>query len=201
MRFFSREAPQADWLVVGLGNPGDEYAATRHNVGFRVANRLAKRMRAEFAKKAADARIAEGPLAGTRVAIAKPGTYMNDSGHSVRRLLQRYRLDPSRLVVVYDDVDLPLGKIRVRSSGGPGTHNGMRSVVAELGTESFPRVRCGIARADGDGDGQDITDYVLTPFDADERAVADELETQAAEAIEVLIRDGVQRAMEKFNAG
>lgn len=199
MRFFSREAPQADWLVVGLGNPGDEYAATRHNIGFRVANRMAKRMRAEFAKKAADARIAEAQLAGTRVAIAKPGTYMNDSGHSVRRLLQRYRLDPSRLIVVYDDVDLPLGKIRVRPSGGPGTHNGMRSVVAELGTESFPRVRCGIARAEGDG--QDITDYVLTPFDADERAVADEMETQAAEAIEVLVRDGVQRAMEKFNAG
>lgn len=199
MRFFSREAPQADWLVVGLGNPGEEYAATRHNVGFRVANRLAKRMRAEFAKKAADARIAEGQLAGTRVALAKPGTYMNDSGHSVRRLLQRYRLDPSRLIVVYDDVDLPLGKIRVRPSGGPGTHNGMRSVVAELGTESFPRVRCGIARVEGDS--QDITDYVLTPFDADERAVADEIETQAAEAIEVLVRDGVQRAMERFNAG
>src|SRR3989442_8550328 len=115
MRFFSRgEAPRADWLVIGLGNPGDEYAGTRHNVGYQVVNRLAKRIRADFAKKAADARIAEGTLDGQRVAIARPGTFMNDSGYSVRRLLQRYRLEPSRLVVVYDDVDLPLGKIRVR---------------------------------------------------------------------------------------
>ncbi len=200
MRFFWRgEAPRADWLVVGLGNPGGEYAATRHNLGFQVANRLAKRLRVEFAKKAADARIAEGSLGTVRLAIAKPGTFMNDSGHSVRRLLRRYRLEPSRLVVVYDDADLPLGRIRVRGSGGPGTHNGMRSVVAEVGSEAFPRVRCGIARADGERSG--ITDYVLSPFEDDEREAAEQMVVRAAEAIEVLLRDGIGRAMEKFNAG
>lgn len=200
MRFFWRgEAPQADWLVVGLGNPGDEYAATRHNVGFQVANRLAKRLRAEFAKKAADARIAEATLGTFRVAVAKPGTFMNDSGHSVRRLLQRYRLDLAHLIVVYDDVDLALGRIRVRPSGGPGTHNGMRSVVAELASEAFPRVRCGIAPSDASV--TDITAYVLSPFADDEREPAEQMVARAAEAVEVLVRDGIQRAMEKFNAG
>lgn len=199
MRFFSREHPHADWLVVGLGNPGDGYAATRHNIGFQVANRLAKRARLNFEKKAADARIAEGSLGQMRIAVAKPQTYMNDSGRSVRRLLDRYRIEPSRLVVVYDDVDLPLGKVRVRASGGPGTHNGMRSVVAALGTEAFPRVRCGIAPAAPAAEVPDMTEYVLEPFAADEREHAESVAARAAEAVEVLIRDGVTRAMDRFN--
>lgn len=198
MRFFSRGTPQADWLIVGLGNPGPEYAETRHNIGFQAANRLAKRARIEFKTKAADARIAEGSLGQTRIAIAKPQTFMNESGHAVRRLLQRYRLDPSRLVVVYDDGDLPLGKIRIRASGGPGTHNGMRSVVAELGTEAFPRLRCGIRPPDVDI--RDWTDHVLSPFEEQEREAADEMVQRASEAVEVLLRDGVGRAMERFNA-
>lgn len=199
MRFFSRRAPQAEWLVVGLGNPGPEHERTRHNLGFQVANRLAKRARLEFDTKAADARIAEGSLGQARVAIAKPQTYMNESGHAVRRLLQRYRLEPARLLVVYDDADLPLGKIRVRASGGPGTHNGMRSVVAEIGSESFPRVRCGIAPPDG-ALVDDITAYVLTPFGADEREAAEQMVARASEAVEVLLRDGIRRAMDAFNA-
>lgn len=199
MRFFSRATPQADWLVVGLGNPGPEYADTRHNVGFQVANRLAKRARVEFRTKAADARIAEGSIGQARLAIAKPQTFMNDSGHSVRRLLQRYRLEPSRLVVVYDDVDLPLGKIRVRGSGGPGTHNGMRSVVAEVGSEAFARVRCGIGPREG-GQLSVDADYVLSPFAPDEREDAEQMVARASEAVEVLLRDGVNRAMERFNA-
>lgn len=199
MRFFSRDHPQADWLVVGLGNPGDGYAATRHNIGFQVANRLAKRARLDFDKKAADARIAEGSLGQTRIAVAKPQTFMNDSGRAVRRLLDRYRIEPSRLVVVYDDVDLPLGKIRVRAAGGPGTHNGMRSVVAALGTEGFPRVRCGIAPAEPAAEVPDMTEYVLEPFAADEREQAEAVTARAAEAVEVLIRDGISRAMDSFN--
>lgn len=197
MRFFSRgEAPRADRLVVGLGNPGEEYAGTRHNVGYQVANRLARRMRAEFKTKAADARIAEGTLGTTRVAVARPGTFMNDSGHSVRRLLQRYRLDPKDLLVVYDDIDLPLGRIRIRPGGGPGTHNGMRSVVAEIGSESFPRVRLGIHPAGARGD---LVDHVLSPFADGEKEQAEQMVTRAAEAIEVLVRDGIERAMERFN--
>jgi PTH1 family peptidyl-tRNA hydrolase len=199
MRFFTRDHPQAEWLVVGLGNPGDGYASTRHNIGFQVANRLAKRARLEFEKKAADARIAEGSLGQTRIAVAKPQTFMNDSGRSVRRLLDRYRMDPARLVVVYDDVDLPLGRIRVRASGGPGTHNGMRSIVSALQTEAFPRVRCGIAPADPAAEVPDMTKYVLAPFAGDEREHADAVTARAAEAVEVLIRDGVARAMDRFN--
>lgn len=197
MRWFSREAPRADWLVVGLGNPGEEYVASRHNMGFQVANRLAKRARLEFGRKAADARLAEGALGETRIAIAKPQTFMNESGSSVRRLLQRYRLDSSRLVVAYDDVDLPLGKIRLRASGGPGTHNGMRSVVERLSTEAFPRVRCGISPVSGHFAVD--ADFVLTSFAEDEREAADQMAQRAAEAIEVLLRDGIQRAMERFN--
>src|SRR5438874_13829721 len=139
---FSRAAapPRVDRVVVGLGNPGDGYANTRHNVGFQVASRLAKRARADFAVKAAESRIAEGAIDGVRLAIARPQTFMNDSGRAVRKLLDRYRADPDALFVVYDDVDLPLGKIRIREQGGPGTHNGMRSIVSEVG-EGFARLR------------------------------------------------------------
>src|SRR5438128_7210338 len=147
-RFFGGGgAPKADKLVVGLGNPGDGYANTRHNVGFAVANRLGKRARAEFGVKAADSRIAEGHLDGLKIAIARPQTFMNDSGRAVKKLLDRYRLDPAALLVIFDEVDLPLGKIRLRERGGPGTHNGMRSIVSAIG-EDFPRLRVGVAPTD-----------------------------------------------------
>lgn len=185
-------------LVVGLGNPGDGYATTRHNVGFQVANRLAKRARAEFALKAAESRIAEGALGSTRIAIARPQTFMNDSGKAVRKLLDRYRLDPEKMIVVFDEVDLPLGKIRIREKGGPGTHNGMRSIVSAVG-EGFARVRVGVAPADPATEIPDLAEYVLTPFTADERAEADRVIGRAAEALEVVLRDGLRRAMDEFN--
>src|SRR5437667_381490 len=149
-KLFGRGAaspPRVDRIVVGLGNPGEGYAATRHNAGFQVASRLAKRSRAEFALKAADSRIAEGAIDGVRIAIARPQTFMNDSGRAVRKLLDRYRVDPAALLVIFDEVDLPLGKIRLRERGGPGTHNGMRSIVSAIG-EDFPRLRVGVAPTD-----------------------------------------------------
>jgi PTH1 family peptidyl-tRNA hydrolase len=199
-RIFGRGAapPRVDRVVVGLGNPGDGYAATRHNVGFQVASRLAKRARAEFAVKAADSRIAEGAIDGVRVAIARPQTFMNDSGRAIGKLLDRYRTPPEALFVVYDDVDLPLGKIRLRERGGPGTHNGMRSVVAAIG-EDFPRLRVGVAPADPTAEVGDLVEYVLTPFGADEREAADAAIARAAEAVEVALRDGIRRAMDRFN--
>src|SRR6266536_3593330 len=134
LRFFSRSAPaRVDRLIVGLGNPGDGYASTRHNVGFQVASRVAKRARLDFSVKAAESRIAEGSIGPQRVAIARPQTFMNDSGRAVGKLLDRYRLEPASLLVVFDEVDLSLGRIRIRAKGGPGTHNGMRSIVAEVG--------------------------------------------------------------------
>jgi PTH1 family peptidyl-tRNA hydrolase len=187
-----------DRVVVGLGNPGDGYAATRHNVGFQVASRLAKRARAEFAVKAADSRIAEGAIDGVRVAIARPQTFMNDSGRAVRKLLDRYRVDPSSLLVVFDEIDLPLGKIRLREKGGPGTHNGMRSIVSAIG-EDFPRLRVGVAPEDPTAEITDLAEYVLTPFAATERQAAETSIIRAAEAAEVALRDGIQPAMAKFN--
>lgn len=200
MRFFQRSAaPRVDRLVVGLGNPGDGYAATRHNVGFQVASRLAKRARAEFGTKAADSRIAEGTLGGRKVAIARPQTFMNDSGRAVGKLLDRYRLSPDEILVVYDDVDLPLGRVRIRAQGGAGTHNGMRSVVGEIG-EGFARVRCGVGPADpGKPIDAELADYVLQPFSADEREAAEAMIARAADALEVAVRDGVDAAMARFN--
>lgn len=201
MRFFSRpQAVRVDRLIVGLGNPGDGYAATRHNAGSQAVSRLAKRARLEFGTKAAQSRIAEGSLGGMKVAIARPQTFMNDSGRAVSKLLDRYRLTPAEMIVVYDDVDLPIGRVRVRAKGGPGTHNGMRSVVAEVG-EGFPRVRIGVAPADPAAEIKgDLADYVLRPFDADEREAAEAMFARAAEAVEVAIRDGVDAAMQRFNA-
>lgn len=197
--FGGSSAPRADRLVIGLGNPGDGYAATRHNVGFQVASRLAKRGRLEFGVKAAESRIAEGTLGGARIAIARPQTFVNESGRAVRKLLDRYRLGPDALLVVYDDVDLPLGRIRIRTSGGPGTHNGMRDIVGEIG-EGFPRLRCGVAPADPRAEmPADLADYVLSPFTADERDAAEAMIGRAAEAAEVAIRDGVRAAMDRFN--
>lgn len=190
--------PRVDRIVVGLGNPGDGYAATRHNVGFQVASRLAKRARAEFAVKAADSRIAEGSIDGVRLAIARPQTFMNDSGRAVRKLLERYRVAPSALLIVFDEVDLPLGKIRLREKGGPGTHNGMRSIVSAIG-EDFPRLRVGVAPADPTAEIKDLVEYVLTPFGTDEREIAETSIARAAEAVEVALRDGIQPAMAKFN--
>jgi PTH1 family peptidyl-tRNA hydrolase len=191
-------AARVDMLVVGLGNPGDGYANTRHNVGFQVANRLAKRARIEFGIKSAESRIAEGSLGTTRIAIARPQTFMNDSGKAVRKLLDRYRIEPSSMLVVFDEVDLPLGKIRIREKGGPGTHNGMRSIVSSVG-EGFPRIRVGVAPKDPGAEIADLAEYVLAPFAADERTEADAAIARAAEAVEVALRDGLRRAMDQFN--
>ncbi|HUQ42531.1 MAG TPA: aminoacyl-tRNA hydrolase [Candidatus Limnocylindrales bacterium] len=185
-------------LVVGLGNPGDGYTNTRHNVGFQVASRLAKRARLEFDTKSAESRIAEGSLGQSKIAIARPQTFMNDSGRAVRKLLDRYRIDPAAMVVVYDDIDLPLGKMRIREKGGPGTHNGMRSIVSVVG-EGFPRVRIGVAPTDPQAEVGDLAAFVLAPFSADERAECERVVMRAAEALEVAIRDGLRRAMDSFN--
>jgi PTH1 family peptidyl-tRNA hydrolase len=198
-RLFDRSAPpRVDLLIVGLGNPGDGYASTRHNVGFQVANRLAKRARAEFGIKSAESRIAEGSIGAQRIAIARPQTFMNDSGKAVRKLLDRYRIEPTSMLVVFDEIDLPLGKIRIRETGGPGTHNGMRSIVAVVG-EGFPRIRVGVAPTDPTTEIGDLAEYVLSPFTSDERAEADKAIARAAEAAEVAARDGLRRAMDQFN--
>ena len=195
-KFFGGRPPRVDRIIVGLGNPGDGYANTRHNVGFAVANRLAKRARVEFGIKAADSRIAEGSLGDIRIAIARPQTFMNDSGRALTKLLDRYRLEPKDVIVVFDEVDLPLGTIRIRESGGSGTHNGMRSIVSAIGN-GFPRIRVGVAPAQL-REVPDLAEYVLSPFDQDEKDLAEKAMDRAAEAAEVAVRD-LARAMNQFN--
>ena len=195
-KFFGGRPPRVDRIIVGLGNPGDGYANTRHNVGFAVANRLAKRARVEFGIKAADSRIAEGSLGDVKIAIARPQTFMNDSGRALTKLLDRYRLEPKDVIVVFDEVDLPLGVIRIRESGGSGTHNGMRSIVSAIGN-GFPRIRVGVAPAQL-REVPDLAEYVLSPFDQDEKDLAEKAMDRAAEAAEVAVRD-LARAMNQFN--
>jgi PTH1 family peptidyl-tRNA hydrolase len=183
-------------LVVGLGNPGPEYAGNRHNVGFRSVDRVAERHRLRFNAKRARSLVARGQLAGQDVALAKPQTYMNLSGRAVKELLVGWGVPPRSLLVVYDDVDLPLGSLRIRERGGPGTHNGMRSIVESLGTTEFPRLRIGIGSPPPL---RDLADYVLDDPTPEERTLLEEALARAVEAIELFIREGPAAAMNHFN--
>ena len=184
-------------LVVGLGNPGTEYAAHRHNIGFRVVETLARAHGLTFSRqKRAKARVADGHIRGRHVILAKPQTYMNGSGTSVSRVCQAFEIAPERILVVYDDLDLPLGRLRLRPEGGSGGHKGMRSIIQSLGTQGFPRLRVGIDRPPGR---MDPADYVLQPFSEDEEhSLAGVTETASA-AIECWIADGITTAMDRFN--
>lgn len=181
-------------LVVGLGNPGEAYSRTRHNVGFRVVDEVARRFRVGKWRREYKSELARATR-GSGVWLAKPRTFMNLSGEAVEELLAGLGVSPSRSLVVVDDVDLPLGRIRLRQAGGAGTHNGLRHVVARVGT-GFPRLRLGVR---GEGPTGDLADYVLAPFDDDERSVVDEMISLAADAVSVGVYEGLGRAMNRFN--
>jgi PTH1 family peptidyl-tRNA hydrolase len=184
-------------LVVGLGNPGTEYSAHRHNIGFRVVETLARAHGLTFSRqKHARARVADGHIRGRQVILVKPQTYMNKSGTSVSRVCQAFKIAPERILVVYDDLDLPLGRLRLRPEGGSGGHKGMRSIIQSLGTQSFPRLRVGIDRPPGR---MDPADYVLQPFSEDEQGSLDGVTEAASAAIECWIADGITAAMDRFN--
>jgi PTH1 family peptidyl-tRNA hydrolase len=184
-------------LIVGLGNPGDEYAKHRHNIGFQIVDALARGHGLAFTRhKEAKARVAEGVIAGRPVLLAKPQTYMNLSGKSVARLGRSKQIPPERILVVYDDLDLPLGRLRLRPGGGSGGHKGMRSIIDLLGTQEFPRLRVGIDRPSG---GLDPADYVLQPFDEAERPLLEEAVTRAVAAVECWLSEGIVSAMDRFN--
>jgi PTH1 family peptidyl-tRNA hydrolase len=184
-------------LIVGLGNPGADYAAHRHNVGFRVVDALARAQDMTFSRwKGAKARVAEGKIGDRAVMLAKPRTFMNQSGQAVRRLSQRYRIPPERILVVYDDLDLPVGRLRLRAEGGSGGHKGMRSIIESLETQSFPRLRVGIDRPPGN---MDAADYVLRPFDEDQAPLVAEVAQRAAATIECWLAEGIVAAMDRFN--
>lgn len=185
-------------LVVGLGNPGPEYAETRHNVGVRVVELLAARAGGgRFAKHKANADVLEGRLAGRRAVLAVPRTYMNVSGGPVAGLLRYYGVAPADLVVVHDDLDLGFGVVRLKQGGGEGGHNGLRSISASIGTKDYLRVRVGIGRPPGR---QDPADFVLKRFSGAERKELDFVVDLAADAAEALLRDGLEPAQNRFHA-
>ncbi len=180
------------YVVVGLGNPGSKYARTRHNVGFDVVEILAARNHIALGKLKCKSVIGEGMICGERVSLCQPQTFMNLSGESVSQLVNWYKIEPERLIVVYDDVDLPFGRLRVRAHGSAGTHNGMRSVIYQLGVDNFPRVRVGIGRPP---EGWELADYVLSGYATQqERSVAFDAYQKAAEAVEILIAQGPEKA-------
>lgn len=189
------ESAQGIKLIVGLGNPGTRYAHNRHNVGFMMVEQFARAHALDFSRKKFSAQIAEGAIAGERVFLAKPQTYMNLSGEAVSKLYKFYKVAPHDLLVIYDDLDLPLGKIRLRAEGSAGGHHGIESIIARIGTSDFPRLRVGIGRPNPDAD----VDHVLGNFDASERVVMDETIVRAVEAIDVWLKEGVVIAMNRYN--
>jgi PTH1 family peptidyl-tRNA hydrolase len=186
------------WLVVGLGNPGPGYAATRHNVGQMVLDELASRGRLTFKTHKTNATVAEGRLApgGPRFVLAKPNTYMNVSGGPVSQLLRFYSLDPSHLIVVQDELDIPFDTLRLKSGGGHGGHNGVRDVIAAIGTGDFTRVRVGVGRPPGS---QAAADHVLKAFSAAERKTLPILISDAADAVEQIAAEGITAAQNRFH--
>ena len=185
-------------LIVGLGNPGAEYERTRHNVGWRVVDAFAKKFRIEISKHEKSAMTGEGRVAGGSVMVAKPLTYMNLSGDSVKLLVNAYLDSTDDLIVVYDEVDLPLGKLRIRPDGSSGTHNGMRSVVASLASERFARLRFGV-RGPSYAEAGRLHDYVLGEFTAEELPAVEAAVGRAVDALVLFARGDLRRAMNEFN--
>jgi PTH1 family peptidyl-tRNA hydrolase len=180
-----------------LGNPGREYAHTRHNVGFQIVTLLAEKHGLSFSRMQNQALVATGRIGAVRVVFAKPQTWMNDSGRAVGPLARFYKVEPARLLVVYDDLDIPAGTLRLRSEGGSGGHRGMRSIIERMGAQNFPRLRVGIGRPPGR---MNPVDYVLLPFARDEESLMDMTRSRAVEAIECFLAEGIVTAMNRFNA-
>jgi PTH1 family peptidyl-tRNA hydrolase len=182
-------------LIVGLGNPGRKYARNRHNAGFLTVDRLARRHGLSFARQKGKAKIAEGRIAGQRAILAKPQTYMNLSGESVAALARFFKIPPDCVLVVYDDLDLPLARLRLRPNGGSGGHKGLQSITERLGTQAFPRLRIGVGRpVHGDP-----MDFLLQDFTADEWIDMDATLDRAVEAIEHWLVHGIDATMNLFN--
>jgi PTH1 family peptidyl-tRNA hydrolase len=192
----ARTGTPADILVVGLGNPGSEYAHTRHNVGADTVELLATRHGASLRKGKERARTVEVTIAGKRVALAVPLTYMNDSGLAVGALARRFGVEPEQIVIVHDELDLPSAALRVKSGGGLAGHNGLRSIVSHLHTDTFQRVRIGVDKPDSKDRG---VDHVLEKFSKREREQIDVTIEQAADAVECIVTEGVDAAMNRFN--
>ncbi|NCB62043.1 MAG: aminoacyl-tRNA hydrolase [Clostridia bacterium] len=193
----NRNSGGVEWLVVCLGNIGAEYDNTRHNIGFMVADEIAERKNIPIQRLKFRALTNTCELGGAKVLLMKPTTYMNLSGDAAREAANFYKIPPEKVIVVSDDVSLPVGKLRLRKSGSAGGHNGLKSLIAQLGSDQFPRVRVGVGEKPHPD--YDLADWVLGKFVGDDKKAAAEAVKKAADAVESVIRDGMDRAMNRFN--
>jgi PTH1 family peptidyl-tRNA hydrolase len=184
------------WVIVGLGNPGDRYAKTRHNVGVMTVELVLERTAGRLKRHKSGCLVAEATVSGERVVLARPTSFMNESGRSVGELVRWYKAEPHRLIVVHDELDIPFGEIRIKEGGGTAGHNGLGSLVSHLGTKDFIRVRVGIGRPRG---AKDAGDHVLAAFSSAERKELDLVLAEAADAVERIVEVGVERAMNEVN--
>lgn len=187
------------WLIVGLGNPGPRYAGNRHNLGFMVVDELARRMGGVTFKDKFGGHVADGRLANSKVVLLKPMEYMNHSGYAVQRAASFYAVAPAQMCVIHDEADFGFARVAVKSGGGHGGHNGLRSMIQQLGSNEFIRVRCGVGRPDHPG--HDVADYLLADFTADQNRDVPALIDRAADAVEKVVAHGVTRAMNEVNSG
>ncbi len=184
------------YIIAGLGNPGRKYINTKHNIGFDVVDYLAKKHNIKINGIKFKGNIGKGEISGRKVLLLKPATYMNLSGISILDAVKYYGVSNENLLVIYDDADLDIGKLRLRKGGSSGTHNGMKSVIYQLQTEDFPRLRLGIGSPPGDGD---LARYVLNRFSSEQRDIIDEAIKKSVLAVETFLKEGINRAMDKFN--
>ncbi len=183
------------YVIVGLGNPGRKYENTRHNLGFIAVDQLADSLGIRVSKLKFKALIGEGRFAGQKVVLVKPQTYMNLSGESVREIVRFYKIPPEKLIIIYDDFDIPEGTIRIRKSGSAGTHNGMRSVIQQIQTDQFPRIRIGT----DNGNKGDLISFVIGGFSKGEVSMMEEAVLNAVDAAKCIVRDGIDLAMNRYN--
>lgn len=184
------------YIIIGLGNPEKDYSNTRHNMGFQVINKLAKEYEIEVSKSKFKGLYGTGVIEGEKVILLKPQTYMNLSGESVKEILQFYKIDVEQIILIYDDIDIEPGAIKVRKTGGPGTHNGMKSVVHELNTQNFKRVRVGIGMPEDKGD---LIEYVIGAIPEEDKELLEKGTELAKEAVVEIIKSGIDIAMNQFN--
>lgn len=186
-----------EYLVVGLGNPGSQYEATRHNVGFRAVDALAKEAGVKIDRAKFQALTAQATVGGVRVLLMKPQTYMNLSGVAVKQTADFYKVPPERVLVLFDDIDLDVGRLRIRRNGSAGGHNGIKSIISSLGSQEFPRIKIGVgAKPHPD---YDLADWVLSRFTLAEQKLLDPAIEHAAEAVPVIFTQGIERASSQFN--
>ncbi len=192
-----RRAKNVDWIIAGLGNPGDRYAMTRHNVGFRVTERLEDRLGLRCNRARFHAMVGQGSHAGQQILLMRPQTFMNLSGEAVAEAAQFYKVPPERCLIIFDDISLPPGRLRIRRDGSAGGHNGIKSIIAQLGSQAFPRVKVGVG--DKPHPDYDLADWVLSTFSAQEQKLLEPALDRAAGAALEIVAHGVEQAANEYN--